>query len=306
MQNYSTHFEIWERDQLHKYFQISNWGIEGPGYLSPLWYINRPNRHVRRVKYLKVVFIFFVAPACLDRFPASLACGRASGLGTLLSTPYHAKSHIPCNYSSPTYPGWSLQDVPGSHCRKILWCSPEKYATLTDNLKPFSSNSEKWFTSRNCFAKSPSLPPSISELRTSTKRLSYGSGILGSGFLLGLTYKWNKHHEVISIEGDFIFFNYMGGQTVELLWTGLTWKYPPRRFAETQIRTIYSVTPDEVWSPNISGVKSVFSWMRWWIWCMDCEACKDEKVKLWKLNWKDTPVNLSDMTHWACQKWVTM
>ena len=27
----------------------------------------------------------------------------------------------------------------------------------------------------------------------------------------------NKQHEVISIEGDFIFFNYMGGQTVELL-----------------------------------------------------------------------------------------
>ena len=49
-----------------------------------------------------------------------------------------------------------------------------------------------------------------------------------------------------------------------------------------------------------------FSWMRWWIWCMDCEACKDEKVKIWKLDWKDIPINLSDMTHWACQKWVTM
>ena len=49
-----------------------------------------------------------------------------------------------------------------------------------------------------------------------------------------------------------------------------------------------------------------FSWMRWWIWCMDCEACKDEKVKIWKLNWKDIPVNLIDMTHWACQKWRWM
>ena len=64
-------------------------GHRRPGYLGPLWYINRPNRHVRRVKYLKVVCIFFVAPACLDRFPASLACGRASGLGTL-SNPCHA------------------------------------------------------------------------------------------------------------------------------------------------------------------------------------------------------------------------
>ena len=73
-----------------------------------------------------------------------MACGRtASWLGTLLSSPCHAKSHIPCNYSSPTCPGWSLQDVPGSHCRKILWCSPEKYATLTDNCKTFLFKSWK-------------------------------------------------------------------------------------------------------------------------------------------------------------------
>ena len=210
--NFDAEKEVWYYTEDRKGEQEAfSW--RRSGYLRPNWYINRTHRHVCRIEDLETVNLY-TSPFCAKKahlIVIGLPCVRVEIFRT---------------GTNPIVEGYGGVHLEGQ--QKVR-------------------RQKGMGTSRKRLAKSPSFPPSISELRTSTRRLSYGSGTRGSArkkglmgkiLLLGATrqkqIRWGHSYTL----GAFILLNYMGGHTVGLLWTGQTWKYPRKSLLASQIGTI--------------------------------------------------------------------